>query len=167
MNGIPQYRQILGLVVWLLVTFVAAAIGGMASVQAGPFYMELARPDWAPPPTLFGPVWTVLYVMMGLAAWVVWRRGGFRASPAALTLFLIQLSLNALWTWLFFQWRLGLPAFVEILLLWAFIAATLVAFWRISKPAGALLVPYLAWVSFAAVLNYSLWQLNPGILGGS
>ena len=158
-------KQIVGLVVWLIVCFVAAAIGGAASIQAGPFYTQLVRPDWAPPPSIFGPVWTVLYALMGIAAWLVWRVAGFRAARAALTLFLVQLALNSLWSWLFFGWHRGAFAFADILILWALIVATLMAFWRVRPLAGALLIPYLLWVSFAAALNYSVWQLNPQVLG--
>lgn len=160
-----KQNQIFGLAGWLLLSFLAAAIGGAASIQAGPFYVELVRPDWAPPASIFGPVWTVLYALMGIAAWLVWRVGGFRAARAALTLFVVQLAFNALWSWLFFAWHRGGLAFADILLLWALILATLVAFWRIRPFAGALLIPYLLWVSFAAALNYSLWQLNPPVLG--
>lgn len=159
-----KQEQLVGLVAWLAVSFVAAAIGGAASIQAGSFYTQLVRPAWAPPPSIFGPVWTILYALMGIAAWLVWRVGGFRAARSALTLFLVQLAVNALWTWLFFGWNRGAVAFADILLLWALIVATLVAFWRIRPLAGSLLVPYLLWVSFAAALNYSLWQLNPQIL---
>lgn len=157
--------QMAGLVGWLGVTFIAAAIGGAASIPAGPFYIQLVRPDWAPPSAVFGPVWTVLYVLMGIAAWLVWRVGGFRPAQSALTLFLVQLALNALWTWLFFGWQRGALAFVDILVLWVLILATLISFRRISRLAGALLVPYLLWVSFAAALNYSVWRLNPQVLG--
>jgi len=162
---LPASRQIAGLAGWLVATFVAAAIGAAASVNAGPFYAQLVRPAWAPPGWLFGPVWTVLYLAMGIAAWLVWRVAGFRAVRPALTLFLVQLALNALWSWLFFGWHLGAPAFVEVLLLWALIVATVIAFWRLRPLAAWLLVPYLLWVSFAAVLNYAVWQLNPGSLG--
>lgn len=117
------------------------------------------------PPEAFGPVWTILYVLMGLAAWLVWREGGFRAAKPALTLFLVQLALNALWTWIFFAWQRGGLAFAEILLLWALIVATLISFWRIRPLAGALLVPYLLWVTFAAALTWSVWRLNPQVLG--
>ena len=165
MAPLTKQKQIVGLVGWLIVSFIAAAIGGAASIQAGPFYTQLLRPEWAPPPTIFGPVWTVLYVLMGIAAWLVWRVGGFRAAKSALTLFLVQLALNALWSWLFFGWHRGAFAFADILLLWALIVATLIAFWAIRPLAGALLVPYLLWVSFAAALNYSVWQLNPQVLG--
>lgn len=157
--------QGIGLVGWLAISFVAAAIGAAASIQAGTFYAQIALPEWAPPAALFGPVWTVLYALMGIAAWLVWRNGGFRAAGMALSLFFIQLAVNALWSWLFFGWRLGALAFADIILLLVLIVATLVNFWRISHLAGALLVPYLLWVSFASVLNYSIWQLNPQILG--
>lgn len=162
---VPKSKQVVGLVVWLAVSFVAAAVGGVASTKAGAFYTQLVRPEWAPPPDLFGPVWTVLYVLMGIAAWLVWRAGGFQAARAALTLFLVQLSVNALWSWLFFAWHLGALAFAEAILLWVLVAATVAAFWRIRPLAGALLVPYLLWVSFATPLSYSVWQLNPQVLG--
>ncbi len=165
MAPMTKQKQVAGLFVWLVVSFIAAAIGGAASIQAGPFYTELARPDWAPPPAVFGPVWTVLYALMGIAAWLVWRVGGFRAARSALTLFLVQLAFNALWSWLFFAWQRGALAFADILLLWVLIVATLIAFWRIRVLAGALLVPYLLWVSFAAALNYAVWRLNPQVLG--
>lgn len=165
MVALTKQQQMAGLGAWLVVSFLAAAIGGAASIQAGSFYTQLIRPDWAPPPTLFGPVWTALYVLMGVAAWLTWRVGGFRAAKAALTLFLLQLAFNALWSWLFFEWHRGAEAFTDILLLLALIVATLIAFWRIRPLAGALLVPYLLWVSFASALNYSVWQLNPQLLG--
>lgn len=165
MASLTKQKQLVGLVAWLIVTFIAAYIGGAASIQAGPFYTQLVRPAWAPPPSIFGPVWTVLYVLMGVAAWLVWRVGGFSATKTALTLFLVQLALNSVWSWLFFAWHRGAVAFADILFLWALVLATLIAFWRVRPLAGALLVPYLLWVSFAAVLNYSVWQLNPQILG--
>jgi len=158
-------KQFLGLVAWLAISFIAAAIGSIASIRAASFYSQLARPNWAPPPDLFGPVWTILYALMGVAAWLVWRIGGFRAAQTALTLFLVQLAINALWSWLFFGWHQGALAFADIVLLWVLIVATLAAFWRIRAIAGALLIPYLLWVSFAAALNYSVWQLNSHILG--
>jgi benzodiazapine receptor len=157
--------QITGLVVWLAVTFVAAAIGSAASIHAGPFYLEMTRPEWAPPPGIFGPVWSVLYVLMGLAAWLVWRNTSLRAARVALVLFISQLALNALWSWLFFGWHLGVWAFADVVLLWAAVLATIRAFWTIRPLAGLLLAPYLLWVSFAAALNYSVWKLNPHLLG--
>jgi translocator protein len=167
MNAVAQSqaRRILGLVGWLALSFVAAAIGAAASINAKDFYAHLAQPDWAPPAALFGPVWTLLYALMGIAAWRVWRSGGFRMHRTALTVFLIQLAVNALWSWLFFVWHKGAPALADIGVLWLLIAATLLLFWRVRPLAGVLLIPYLAWVSFAAALNYSVWQLNPNILG--
>jgi len=157
--------QALGLAVWLLLTFTAAAVGGYASASAGTFYVELARPAWAPPGWLFGPVWTALYLMMGIAAWLVWRAHEFARARLALLLFVVQVTVNALWTWLFFVWRQGGWAFVEIVLLWILIVATTIAFWRLQRLAALLLLPYLAWVSFATALSWSIWKLNPGLLG--
>ncbi|MDH4041196.1 MAG: tryptophan-rich sensory protein [Gammaproteobacteria bacterium] len=158
-------KQVLGLAAWLAVTFIAAAVGAIASVNAGSFYTQLVQPAWAPPASVFGPVWTVLYIMMGVAAWLVWRIDGYRAASGALALFLVQLVLNSLWTWLFFVWHLGALALAEILLLWLLIVANLVAFYRLRALAGWLLLPYLLWVSFASVLTCAMWQLNPGTLG--
>ena len=158
-------KQIWGLAGWLLVTFAAAAVGAIASIEASSFYLQLARPTWAPPAGVFGPVWSVLYTLIGIAAWRVWRKGGFRLQRAALTLFLVQLVLNALWSWLFFGWHRGALAFADIVLLLVSILATLIAFWRAERLAGALLVPYLAWVSFASALNFEVWKLNPQALG--
>ena len=160
-----KLRQILGLIGWFIVSFATSAVGAVASIQAKSFYGQLVQPEWAPPSYVFGPVWTVLYALMAIAAWLVWRSGGFHSNRIALSLFLVQLALNALWSWLFFAWQLGALAFVDIVVLWVLIVATLVAFWRVRPLAGALLIPYLLWVSFAAALNYSLWQLNPQLLG--
>lgn len=157
--------QWVGLVAWLAVTFAAAAIGAMASVNAGEFYGELTRPDWAPPAAVFGPVWTVLYLMMGVAAWLVWREYGFRNAQVALTLYVVQLGLNALWSWLFFEWHRGQLATAEVVALWVAVALTTVMFFRAHRVAGLLMVPYLAWVTFASFLTYTVWQLNPDRLG--
>ncbi|KAA0069797.1 TspO/MBR family protein [Rhodanobacter sp. T12-5] len=158
-------RQIIGLLGWLLLSFAAAAIGAAASIQAAAFYRQMAQPSWAPPSSVFGPVWSLLYALMGIAAWLAWREGGWRRQRGALGLFVLQLAVNALWSWLFFGWRQGAWAFADIVLLWLLIAATVVASWRVRPLAGALLLPYLAWVSFAAALNFAVWKLNPGWLG--
>lgn len=158
-------RQAAGLGGWLLLCAAVAAGGGFASANAGEFYQLLVRPSWAPPAWVFGPVWTVLYTLMAIAAWLVWRTRGFRSAALALGLFVVQLVVNALWTWLFFTWRQGALAFVEIILLWVLIVATIVAFSRISRIAAVLLLPYIAWVSLACALTYSTWQMNPGVLG--
>ncbi len=156
--------KILGLFCWLVLAFATAGIGAAASVTAGSFYAELARPAWAPPAWLFGPVWTLLYAMMGVAVWLVWMRSGLAGGRTAIVLFIVQLIANALWSWLFFAWRLGGAAFVEILILWCLIAATIAAFGRIRKLAAILLLPYLAWVTFASVLNFAIWRMNPNLL---
>jgi tryptophan-rich sensory protein len=157
-------RQLIGLVGWLVVSFAAASIGAVASLDAASFYRQLSRPEWAPPSWLFAPVWTVLYALMGVAAWLVWRSHGFKASRTSLVLFLVQLAANALWTWLFFAWHQGAGAFAEILILWALIVATIASFRSVSVPAALLLVPYLVWVTFATALTFSVWRLNPGVL---
>ncbi len=165
MSRFSVTRQAAGLVGWLGASYLTSAVGAVASINAKSFYAGLVRPDWAPPGWLFGPVWITLYTLMGVAAWLVWRQAGFRAARTALTLFLVQLVLNAAWSWFFFDWHLGLIAFVDIIVLWLLIAAMLAAFWRKSRAAGAMILPYLLWVGFAAVLNYTVWQLNPQALG--
>lgn len=154
--------QFLGLLGWLLVAFAAAAVGAVASVEAAVFYAQLSKPPWAPPGWLFGPVWSVLYFLMGVSAWLVWRTPGRK--QGALALFGLQLAANALWSWLFFAWHRGALASVEVLVLLALIVWTVAAFWRISRAAAVLLVPYLVWVGFASSLTWSVWQRNPGAL---
>jgi benzodiazapine receptor len=155
---------LLGLVGWLALCFGAAAIGAIASVNAREFYAGLSRPSWAPPGSVFGPVWSVLYTLMAIAAWMVWRRGGWKENGGALRLFLVQLAANALWSWLFFAWHLGAVSFAEIVVLWALIAATTAAFWRRQRAAGGLLLPYLLWVTFASALCFATWRMNPSLL---
>jgi translocator protein len=134
--------------------------GGVGRIfQPGAWYDSLAKPTFNPPDWVFGPVWTLLYILMGVAAWLVWRRYGARAR-GALTLFVAQLAFNVGWSAMFFGLRSPGLAFAWICVLWVLIVATVVAFWRLRRAAGALLLPYLVWVSFAAVLNYSIWQLN-------
>jgi len=142
----------------------AAVIGGWASANAPGFYAELKQPSWAPPPSVFGPVWAVLYLLMAVAAWLVWREDREKNTRQALSVYLIQLALNALWTWVFFAWRQGGWALVEIVVLWLLILLTLIAFYRVRPIAGYLLLPYLAWVSFAAVLTAALGHLNSKVL---
>lgn len=143
---------------WLLLTSAAAAFG--AQFMPGAWYAALAKPAWTPPSAVFGPVWTVLYVMMAVAVWLVWQKRHTTRVGLALALWVLQLTLNALWSWLFFgRHQIGL-ALVDIGLLWLAIAATIVAFRRVHRVAALLLVPYLAWVSFASALNWALWRLN-------
>lgn len=158
-------RQALALLGWIMLSFAAGSVGAIASADARDFYAALQRPAWAPPGWLFGPVWSTLYLLMGIAAWLVWRRQGWAGARGVLLLFVAQLGVNALWTWLFFGWREGGWALAEIGLLWLMIAATIAGFWRLHRLAAALLLPYLAWVSFAAALNAALWRANPALLG--
>ena len=162
MRELSRSQQIKGLIGWLVLAYLAAAIGAIASVDAAAFYETLQQPTWAPPAWLFGPMWTTLYGLMGIAAWLAWREPGARP---ALVMFVVQLSLNALWSWLYFVWQLGAVAFIGVVVLWVLIAITLVMFWRLKLLAGVLLLPYLAWVSLACALTWSTWQLNPQILG--
>ena len=166
MTRLSTIRQVIGLAAWLLLSFAAAGVGAVASVSAGIFYQQLLRPEWAPPAWVFGPVWSVLYLLMGIAAWLVWRQRGFRESGITLWLFIAQLTANALWSWLFFSWHNGAWAFYEVLMLWVLLLCTVAAFWRVRSLAGALLLPYLAWVTFAIVLCFAIWRLNPVALGG-
>ena len=148
----------LGLLGWLLACFAAASLG--AFFMPGEWYATLKKPSWNPPGWIFGPVWTALYTMMAVAAWLLWKRGGFAVQRRPLTLFLVQLALNAAWTPLFFGLHWPGAAFAEIVLLLAAIVATALIFRRVSATAAWLLVPYAAWVSFASFLNFTLWRLN-------
>ena len=147
-----------GLAAWVAVTFAAAAIGNWATGSSvGDWYGTLRKPSWTPPGWLFGPVWTVLYASMATAAWMVWRRVGWGRATAA---YGVQLALNAGWSVLFFGLRQPGWAAAEIIALWLAIAVTIALFARESKAAAWLLVPYLAWVTFAAALNVAIWRLN-------
>ena len=140
----------------------AGAVGGLYTAPAIPeWYAGLTKPSFTPPDWLFGPVWTMLYLLMGVALYLVWRQGIHdRRVQVAMVLFFGQLALNVLWTVLFFGMQSPQLAFIEIILLLLVIAANARAFHRISKPAGLLLVPYMAWVCFAALLNGAIWRLN-------
>ncbi|HPU07337.1 MAG TPA: tryptophan-rich sensory protein [Thermogutta sp.] len=154
-------KQVIGLVLIVGVCLGAGLLGSIATTsQVDGWYKTLNKPSWNPPSQVFGPVWTTLYILMGVAAWLVWRSADARSTWLPLALFGIQLALNAAWSWIFFKMQRPDWAFFEILILWVAIAATLVAFFRHSQLAGWLLVPYLAWVSFAAILNFTIWRLN-------
>jgi len=151
-----------GLIIFVAVCF---AVAGLGSLSTNPsidnWYAALTKPSWNPPNWVFGPVWTILYLMMAIAAWLVWRRKGSVAAAAVpLALFAVQLLLNALWSYLFFGLHRPDLAFAEIVLLWAAILATMLAFRRAVPLAGWLLLPYLLWVTFAAFLNFTIWRLN-------
>jgi len=157
-------RSWIGLVGWLLASLAAGAVGSLATQQAREFYAALVKPAWAPPGWLFGPVWTALYLMMGVAAWLVWRQAGWTAAAVGLSLFVAQLLCNALWSWLFFTWRRGGLALADIVLLAGLIVATALAFARVRVLAAGLLLPYLAWVMYATALTVALWRANPAQL---
>ena len=153
--------SILGLVAAQALSLGAGLIGGLATASSvTTWYPALAKPAWTPPGWLFGPVWTLLYVMMGIAAWLVWHRAEEGRARCPLLLFVLQLLLNACWSFLFFGLRSPGLALVDIALLWFAIAATLWAFARVQGWAALLLAPYLAWVSFAAALNLAIWRMN-------
>lgn len=148
-------------VVALAAPLAVGLLSGLATARGvQEWYPGLAKPPFNPPDWVFGPVWTVLYLMMGVAAWLVWRRADEARVGTPLVLFAAQLLLNGLWSVLFFGLRSPGVAAVEILLLWIAIVLTIRSFRRVSVPAALLLVPYWAWVSFAAVLNISIWMLN-------
>ena len=151
-------RSLAALAGWLLLTYSASATSVFVSTDD--WYAGRAKPVWNPPGWIFGPVWTVLYALMAVAAWRVWRHGGWARQKKALGLFLLQWALNALWTPLFFGLHRPGWALAEILVLLAAILATLRAFWRVDRPAGLLLLPYAAWVVFALVLNWTIWRIN-------
>jgi benzodiazapine receptor len=158
----PLARSLLGLAVWVALCFIAAFVGSVVTYPSIPtWYASLIKPSWTPPAWLFGPVWSALYLMMALAAWLVWRRGGLAATRLPVTLFLVQLGLNVAWSFLFFGLRMPGLAFAEIVILWCAILTTLIVFWRRRAAAGWLLLPYLLWVTFAAALNFALWRMNP------
>lgn len=158
------WQQGSALLLLLLITYLAAAIGSIGSLNAPQFYRELQLPEWAPPGWLFGPVWSLLYTLMAVAAWLVWRSGAFSQTARALQLYGVHLVVNALWSWLFFAWYQGAGALVNIVLLWLLILMIIRLFWSHSRLAAVLLLPYLLWVSFATMLNWSIWQLNPALL---
>jgi tryptophan-rich sensory protein len=160
---VKHMKQTVGLIISMLVSFTAAAIGALATRRAPEFYAALSRPTWAPPASVFGPVWTLLYTLMAVAAWLIWKEKGFSGARVALGLFGVQLVLNALWSWLFFSWKRGLFAEIDVVALAALIALTIIAFWQVRPVAGALLLPYLLWVSYATALTFALVRRNPGV----
>lgn len=157
-------QAVAGCVAWMVLTFLAAGIGGAGSVDAPAFYASLDRPVWAPPAWLFGPVWTLLYLLMGIAACRV-RLGVSPERRRALSLYALQLAVNALWSWTFFEWRSGLGALLTILVLDALVIATMLRFQSSGALAVGLLGPYLGWILFATALTIACWQRNPALLG--
>ena len=147
------------LVLFLIVVFSVSVIGGLFTASSvGTWYEGLAKPSWRPPNWLFGPVWTILYAMMAVSAWLVWKRAGF---GSALLMFAVQLLINGIWSPVFFGAQSLGGGLVVIVALWFAIVGTIAMFWPVSLAAALLLLPYLAWVSFATVLNAAVWRMNP------
>ena len=161
-NNSNKLRSLGGLVFWIGLCFFTAWLGARVSPGIAPadWYNAINKPDWNPPAWVFGPVWTTLYTLMGIAAWQVWRNYGFDKACTALIFFLIQLVLNGLWSQIFFGMQEIGWAFFEILLLLAAIIITTFLFFEKSRLAGWLMVPYIVWVGFASVLNGAIWWLN-------
>jgi tryptophan-rich sensory protein len=155
-------KEILRLIVSIIVVFIAGAIGSIfTSPQITTWYAALVKPSWAPPNWVFGPVWTTLYVLIGVALFLVWREGVNRKDvKIALLVFAVQLILNILWSVIFFGFNSLLGGLLTVIILWIAILANIIVFYKVSKPAGLLLVPYIVWVSIASYLNYSVYLLN-------
>jgi tryptophan-rich sensory protein len=156
-------RELLALLGFVVLCFAAAGFGALFTTPQtapGGWYSQIQKPSWTPPSWLFGPVWSALYLMMAVAGWWVWRQWGWAAQRGALSLFLVQLVLNAAWSWLFFGLRSPSLGMIGIVLLWIAILLTVLAFFRVSPLAGWLMVPYLLWVSYASALNFTIWRLN-------
>lgn len=151
----------IALAVSLAICLGAAALGAaLTDLTVRDWYATLEKPSWNPPNWIFGPVWTTLYVAMAVAAWLVWRRKDVASVSMPLAIFGLQLVLNVAWSGLFFAMRSPGLALIDVMLLWIAILATIATFARVSRPAAILLVPYLAWVSFATLLNATIWHLN-------
>lgn len=165
MNSINRSKPIFRIsvmILWIGLCYMVAWTGAQVSPgMASPEWFEtLVKPDWNPPAWLFGPVWTILYTMMGVSAWFVWKDHGFKGAKYALSLFLVQLALNGLWSQIFFGMQQTGWAFLEIFFLLAAIIATTWLFFGKNRIAGWLMVPYIAWVSFATALNGAIWMMN-------
>ncbi len=157
----PRVRSLLGLAFFLGLCLAVSAVGGMVTATSvGTWYQGLVRPPLNPPDWIFAPVWSALYVLMALAAWRVWKIAGVAGARRELGMFAIQLGLNLGWSVVFFGLRLPGWGFGEMIVLFAAIVATLILFWQRDRLAGALIVPYVAWVGFALYLNGAIWWLN-------
>jgi tryptophan-rich sensory protein len=160
----PRGGQVASLVALATLTAAAAMAGSMAAGDSPSFYAQLDKPSFAPPAAVFGPVWTTLYVLMTIAAWLGVRERGWRNSQGLVGLYVAQLVANMLWSILFFGRRLGAAALLDVLLLWALVGALCSVLYGIRRLAAALMAPYLLWVTFAAILTFSVWRRNPGLL---
>ena len=161
-GGRESLKQYAVLAFFVSVCLAAGGLGSIATARSvSDWYPLLAKPTWNPPSWIFGPVWTFLYILMGAAAWRVWRSAGsFTAAQSALLLFFVQLALNIIWSWIFFGLRMPGPALIELTLLWVGIAATIKVFLVIDTLAALMMSPYILWVTFAGFLNFAIWILN-------
>lgn len=151
-------KKILSLVGWIFICSLPGIFG--AQFEPGTWYEILQKPAWTPPNWVFPVVWPILYVLMGIAAWMMWKMKSVSIYGTEFTWFFVQLILNALWSWIFFGEHLISTGLAEILLLWVSIIFTVLLFWNRNRTAGILLIPYLIWVSYASALNFAIWQLN-------
>jgi tryptophan-rich sensory protein len=158
------FKSLSVLLLSFLVTFAAGAVGALASISAQKTYVMIQQPSWAPPAWIFGPVWTSLYVLMALAAWLVWRQRERMRIDIALIVYIVHLIVQAIWSWLFFGIGRADLAMLDIIILGTMIAWLTFVFWRVDRLAGIFFIPYLLWVTFAAILNATLWYLNGGKL---
>lgn len=155
MNTRQKYAGLLG---WILLCSLAGAIG--ASFEPGAWYETIIKPSFTPPDRVFSIVWPVLYLVMAVAAWMVWKEFGFEEGRRPLKWFMVQLMLNAVWSWLFFGTHNVGPALAEMVLLWSAVIFTTLLFWQYNRWAGWLMVPYTIWITYAVALNYAIWELN-------
>lgn len=151
-------KKYLPVVIWIVISFLPALVGSY--FKPGDWYQELTKPEWTPPGWLFGPVWSILYLSMGIAASIVWNSKRSHRIDIPITVFIIQLVINALWSWIFFGKHTLLYSVIDITLLLIFIIITIFLFYKVNKKAGLILIPYLLWVSFATVLNFNIYLLN-------
>jgi translocator protein len=161
MSDQGRMKDLAGLAFWIMLCLGVSAIGGaITQISVSDWYQSLSKPSFNPPDWVFTPVWISLFILMGVSAWLVWRRTGFGQGRVPLALFGVQLALNLAWSWIFFGTRSIGWALIEIVILWVVILVTVNAFRRVSALAGLLLIPYLLWCSFAVALNAAIWWLN-------
>ncbi len=156
-----EKSNVIKLVSSVIITVGLGGAGGFFTApEIANWYSTLNKPSFNPPNYLFGPVWTLLYIFMGISLFLIWKQPASSQKKTAITLFIIQFALNIAWSFIFFNQHQVLLAFIEIVLMWIFILLTILAFGKIKKAAAWLLVPYICWVSFASVLNFAIWNLN-------
>jgi tryptophan-rich sensory protein len=151
-------NDMLGLAFWIVLTFGVAAFA--SQFEPGAWYKTIAKPSWTPPGWVFGPVWGTLYMAMSVSAWLVWRKRSTVSTNLPLALYLVQLTLNGLWSWLFFGRKLIGTALIDLIILVLLLGFTMALFMRIRKAAGFMMLAYLLWVTFATALNFQIWRLN-------